>query len=250
MLGGVVNIKQLLVLIIGMKVTLTLMFLSVAWVQRLLSQRWFTPGIDIKVVKAELKAGKEVDVLDNDGYTGLMRAAAEGAKDRVELFLEFGADVNMQSQNMYRYTPLHLACQNGNFDTCVEIAKLLVENKANVDVGDYEGMQPLHFAMYIDHLDKRSDLVRFLVDHGADINAQNDDGDTIFHLAVQQNDRDWAVMLIKMFGSKIDWNIKNKSGWTPFTLAQTLGRTYIIKAICEVASPEIKESHCDDYFYL
>ncbi|CAK4490319.1 unnamed protein product, partial [Aphanomyces euteiches] len=62
-----------------------------------------------------------------------------------------------------RRTPLHLASNEGYID----VAKHLVDNRADVDAADIYGRAPLHLASQRGHLD----VVKHLIDIGADINA-------------------------------------------------------------------------------
>ncbi|KAM3181693.1 hypothetical protein ACTXT7_013856 [Hymenolepis weldensis] len=50
--------------------------------------------------------------------------------------------------NGFGLSPLHLACQNGNY----EVAKLLICNKAAVDFANAIGVTPLHLAAKNNHL--------------------------------------------------------------------------------------------------
>ena len=96
--------------------------------------------------------------------------------DRVEALLQQGADINELGRSWYGYgSPLHLAVRDGH----QEIAQLLIDSGADVDVRDHNDYTPLHNAAWNGNLD----MVKFLVDAGADINAVNYSGDTVLFCA-------------------------------------------------------------------
>lgn len=231
-------------LVLCIKIGIVGAFFTIAKVQYLLSQRLLNPAL------MKVKPVPGIDKRDSDGYTGLMKAAADGNLKDAQQFVRRGANVNARSDNMYQYTPLHLACQNGDFGKSIEIAKMLVRQGANVNAVDYQGSAPLHFTMNINNLGERLKLITFFINNGANINAQDSDRSTIFHLAVQQNDRECAVKLVTLFKGRISWNVKNKNGLTPFQLAESLGRTDIIRGLCIVAPKGIKDTLCAPYYYL
>ena len=93
--------------------------------------------------------------------------------DAVRRAVDGGADPD--SYNLSGFAPLHSAARSGN----VDIAQLLVENGANVNIpadkdkGRNEDT-PLHVATFNGHVD----MVNFLLRSGADPNAENSFGQT------------------------------------------------------------------------
>ena len=78
----------------------------------------------------------DVDMRDNTGRSGLMKASEAGKQDVVIYFLDKGATVNVE--DLRKRTPLHVACENGH----VAIVKLLLDNGANMNVQDcYTGAE-------------------------------------------------------------------------------------------------------------
>jgi ankyrin repeat protein len=75
--------------------------------------------------------------------------------------------------------PLHWAAWYGKLD----IAKLLVANKADVDAKDNHGWTPLHLAARCGRLD----VVKFLVSKGADVHAKNSRGATPLRFAAYED---------------------------------------------------------------
>ncbi|MBP7282075.1 MAG: ankyrin repeat domain-containing protein [Leptospiraceae bacterium] len=72
---------------------------------------------------------------------------------------------------------MHYACSKWNSD--VEIVKLLVENKADVNAQNKQGWTPLHNAF----LQVNLELVKYLLNQAADKNIRTLDGKTALDLA-------------------------------------------------------------------
>jgi serine/threonine-protein phosphatase 6 regulatory ankyrin repeat subunit B len=73
--------------------------------------------------------------------------------------------------------PLHVAATFGK----TEVARLLLDHKADVNAKLKDGQRPLHFAAREGHLD----VVKLLLDNGADLNAENADGFSPLHKAAK-----------------------------------------------------------------
>ena len=108
----------------------------------------------------------------------------------------------------------------------IDIAKLLLDNGANINEKDNEGDSLLHLAVGMISIscpeDKNLKMLNFLVENGAEINAQNNKGDTPLHLAIEAiterclNDTKMVELLLKL-GASI--NIKNNNGISPLDIA-------------------------------
>ena len=83
--------------------------------------------------------------------------------DFARLLVEHGADVN--SQDDYKSTPLHLASRGGH----VEIARVLLGRGTNVIAENSFRSTPLHLALDGGHVE----FAQMLIEHGADVNAQD-----------------------------------------------------------------------------
>jgi hypothetical protein len=111
-----------------------------------------------------------VNVKDDwNGWTPLDYAAWKGHIEIARLLLQNGADVNVRSNG--GWTPLYWAAYHGH----VDILHLLVENGANLEAQGYEGRRVLHYAAWYGHLPIIQQLIsRYHVD----INARDYDGET------------------------------------------------------------------------
>ena len=122
--------------------------------------------------------------------TALMIAALDGHADVAELLINNGADVNYRGGNggyggrpnpgRWRDYPdsnwpalLYAAGWNGN----VTVARLLLDNSANIELGDDRNRRPLWEAAFNGHLD----MMELLLDRGADVNGADVWGITPLH---------------------------------------------------------------------
>ena len=117
--------------------------------------------------------------LPRGGMTALMLAARQGAAEGVRALAEAGADLNAVDPD--GTSALNIAIINAHYD----VAALLVEKGAGLDIGDAAGMTPLYAVVDMKHqepmvnrpLPKPSgrlvplDVVTILLDRGANPNA-------------------------------------------------------------------------------
>jgi ankyrin repeat protein len=132
-----------------------------------------------------------VNVKDDwNGWTPLHWAADKGHIEIARLLLQNGAEVNVRSNG--GWTPLYWAAENGHID----ILHLLVENGADLEAQDRNGMRALHFAAKYGHLPFIQELVsRYHVD----INARENDGRTALSMAMSY-DRTAAAAFLRAKG--------------------------------------------------
>jgi len=138
---------------------------------------------NIEAVKQHLAAGANVNAKDDDGWTPLLYAAAEGRKEVAELLIANGADVNV---NVYGTTPLHIAAFSGH----TEVVELLIANGADVNAKDEDGMTPL--LQTIAPYGYNKEIAELLIAAGADVNAKDGEGSTPLDNLV--NMVEWWIM--------------------------------------------------------
>lgn len=134
----------------------------------MLTKNQFTSRLTVLFVIIILSPG-----ISQDGST-LIKHVMYQEFDQVKGLVEKGVDVNFQDQS-YGSTPLILACQYG----FVDIAKYLIENKADVNLQAKNGMSPLMAAAGVS-----KELVEILLAKGADIKQQNEDGSGVLTQSV------------------------------------------------------------------
>src|SRR6185312_8018751 len=103
-----------------------------------------------------------------DGFTPLGLACYFGQYEIARYLVLKGADVNLPSNNGFRVYPLHSAAA-GNY---TQIARMLIENNAQVNVKQQAGATALHSAAQNGNID----LLILLLEHGADVNIRMEGG--------------------------------------------------------------------------
>ena len=103
-----------------------------------------------------------------DGFTPLGLACYFGHYEIAQYLVLKGADVNMPSNNGFRVYPLHSAAA-GNY---TQIARMLIENNALVNVKQQAGATALHSAAQNGNID----LLILLLEHGADVGSRMEGG--------------------------------------------------------------------------
>jgi uncharacterized protein len=103
-----------------------------------------------------------------DGFTPLGLACYFGQFEIARYLVLKGADVNMSSNNGFRVYPLHSAAA-GDY---TQIARMLIENNAQVNVKQQAGATALHSAAQNGNID----LLILLLEHGANVNVRMEGG--------------------------------------------------------------------------
>lgn len=143
---------------------------------------YFDGGRNILHLIAEYKAMTELDHQKNlQVFEKIIKALSQ------EQSFDSSFLINMQSKS--GVTPLLVSAYYGNFDIC----KLLVQNGANINIGDCNGYTPLHRACLRFFKEKHDDYVKIvdlLLQVGADINVRDNVGFLPLHDALTFNDDD------------------------------------------------------------
>jgi uncharacterized protein len=151
------------------------------------------------VAAAQLLLRRGADVNAKEQWreqTALMWAVAQSQSAMVKELIARGADVNARSAvNQWKrqvtaeprvkampsggFTPLLYAARQG----CLECAKLLVKGKADLDLGDPDGVSPLLLAILNAHFD----VAAYLLEQGANPNKWDWWGRAPLYAAVDYN---------------------------------------------------------------
>jgi len=116
-----------------------------------------------------------INELSSHGFYPLGIASHFGKEDIVRILLRNHANPNSSSQNGYNVFPLHSALSNQQDN----IAKMLIEAGAEVNVLQSSKISPLHLAAQHGNID----LIIILLENGANIEIRNDFGQTASDLA-------------------------------------------------------------------
>jgi ankyrin repeat protein len=126
---------------------------------------------NIDTVESLLGRRMDIKARNASNQTLLDRAAAKGNVDVVRLLIERGR-AEVDSRDMWGWTPLHEACRFGN----AEVSRALVDHGANVNASQRNCCQwtPTHISAANRYLE----IVKLLLERGADTHAINCEGET------------------------------------------------------------------------
>jgi hypothetical protein len=175
---------------------------------------------DLKKVKALLNEDPNLAfVKDDEGNTLLLFAASNGYVDLAKLLLSYRADIN--SKTFYGSTPLHEAVWEGR----KAMVELLLAHGADVNVKCKNCKpSPLYYAVF--HRNKA--LAELLLAHGADVDASNPIGVTSLGLAAELNDKAMVELLLT-YGA--DVNAQDRYGVMPLHGAMADGHEDVAKIL-------------------
>ena len=129
-----------------------------------------------------------INAYAEDGFTALGLACYFGQYEVARYLVLKGADVNLPSNNGFNVYPLHSAAA-GNF---TQIARMLIENNAQVNVKQQAGVTPLHSAAQNGNID----LLIMLLEHGADVSIRMEGGKLPADLAREKGFEEIAEALV------------------------------------------------------
>jgi hypothetical protein len=142
--------------------------------------------------------------LGRRGMTQLHYCADKGLTTSVKRLLSIrNINVNVKD-DWNESTPLHFAALIGH----VEIARLLLQNGAEVNAKNIVGSTPLHWAAIQGHVD----ILHLLVENGADLEAQNNSGWRALHNAAYNGHSPFIQELISRY--HVDINARLNDGRT------------------------------------
>ncbi|XP_071118922.1 uncharacterized protein [Haliotis cracherodii] len=133
---------------------------------------------EAKKISYLLKAGADINAVDDKGATPLHVAAAEGCLASVEPLIKYKADIS--SRDTDGLTVLHRAAQS--LTDSEAIIELLIAKGANVNMRDNSGLTAICHAAEHGTLNS----LQILVANGADMFVRSSTGETVLHMAVKK----------------------------------------------------------------
>lgn len=230
--------------------------------QLLHSIKWNYSDNSLNEIEALLKGDSPAspNYQDLEGNTSLFKAAYHKNHDLrfLKLLVEYKADPNILNND--KRTPIRWAAWYGN----IEMASLLIEKNAELNIGDFQGYTPLHTASTsaskADH-----EFIELLLKHKADPNTKTTDQSyslTPLHLLSSSGNSDQKIQVLLNYGA--DPTIKNKNKCTPLDYAVSqsqfdnvkvllnhmeslLNPTKILEIMCTIDSNFRSQAHA--FFY-
>ncbi|KAJ3578622.1 hypothetical protein NPX13_g1949 [Xylaria arbuscula] len=195
-----------------------------------------------KVVEALASGRADVNAKDKEGRSPLLYLASEKktkAKWTIEtlrLLHRHGADLEVRDH--IGRTPLLWAATNSN----IELARFLLENKANVSAANNRGRTALHLSAESNDEENRDDMVRLLLQYNADPEATSDGGWTPLHNAAQSGCLSVVALLLQ---TKARVNAELSNGMTPLHWAAFNGYEDIVKLL--LTRPDVNTAKKDSF---
>ena len=170
-----------------------------------------------------IKYPQQVNATGGRYLTPAVAALSRGHFQLAYLLHRHGSSVDPRDE--YLWSPLHCAASSGD----VELVRVLVELKADINAQTRSAQTPLHVASYYDPPNCHK-VARYLLEHGADVNARMESGATPLHRASEHGGVEVARVLIER-GADID--AEDDSGRTPSQIASMNRLDEFVKLLSE-----------------
>lgn len=171
----------------------------------------------IDTAKILIENGADVNAIDFEGWSALSYAVNNGDIEIAKLLLTNKAKIKGE---------LLLAIKSPIVESSINMMKLLIDNKANINYTDENGFNPLNMAIESGDME----LTKFLITNGANVNSLMQDGVSLIGYAIAQNNMDLLQILIEN-GANV--NYTNGDSWadTPLKTASRLGLDNVVRIL-------------------
>ncbi|TKZ36171.1 ankyrin repeat domain-containing protein [Brachyspira catarrhinii] len=172
----------------------------------------------LETAKILIENGANVNAVDFEGWSALSYAVNNGDIEIAKLLLSNDAKIKGE---------LLLAIKSPIVESRIDMMKLLIDNKANINYADEDGFTPFNIAIETGDMD----LVKLLVTNGANVNSLMPYGGVnLIGWAISENNMDLLQILIENGA-----NINNTDGdsWagTPLMTASRLGLDNVVRIL-------------------
>ncbi|KAJ3547472.1 hypothetical protein NM208_g1493 [Fusarium decemcellulare] len=157
-------------------------------------------------LEGELRTNKNLNSRDIFDWTPLHHAASRGNPRTLKTLLKFRPDLNVQ--DIRGRTPLHIICWRWYG---ADPMRLLLQKGPDINIRDTNGRTPLHHATERGH----KEVVESLIDARADVNIADNQGNTPLLWAAYRGYYD----LVENLWSDAHKILRNHNGRTPLHLA-------------------------------
>lgn len=171
----------------------------------------------IDTAKILIENGANINAVDIEGWSALSYAVNNGDIESAKLLLENKAKIKDE---------LLIAIKSPIVESRINIMKLLIDNKANINYADEDEFTPLNIAIESGDME----LTKFLITNGANVNSLMQDGVSLIGYAIAQNNMDLLQILIEN-GANV--NYTNGDSWadTPLKTASRLGLDNVVRIL-------------------
>lgn len=171
----------------------------------------------IDTAKILIENGANINAVDFEGWSALSYAVNNGDIEIAKLLLTNKAKIKDE---------LLIAIKSPIVESRINMMKLLIDNKANINYTDENGFNPLNIAIESGDME----LTKFLITNGANVNSLMQDGVSLIGYAIAQNNMDLLQILIEN-GANV--NYTNGDSWanTPLMTASRLGLDNVVRIL-------------------
>jgi uncharacterized protein len=187
----------------------------------------------VKIVDRLLKAGAEVNTLDNRGISALHWAVSRNHLQVVDLLISApGIDINNQDRwpedEVGGQSAMMLAARKGS----VEIVTSLISAGADLTISDHKGRTALHVAAETGNVAVVEFLVRSLISGRAGLNQVDNAGSTALHYAASMGRVAVVEILVKsLISIRADLTVFNDTGNTALHIAVEEGHVAVVEVL-------------------
>nr|XP_056706081.1 fibronectin type 3 and ankyrin repeat domains protein 1 [Euleptes europaea] len=173
-----------------------------------------------RLVEILVENGAEVNKKNSSGKDSLMIACFSGHLDIVQYLRSQGA--SWETRDLGGCTAMHWAADGGHFD----VVQWMIEDGCKVDVKDI-GLEwtPL---MRVCAVSGKSDVAALLIEAGANVNLKDKDGKTPLMVAALNNHEELVQVLLE---KGADITVKNEYGKGALEMARSLNRMSVVSLI-------------------
>lgn len=197
---------------------------------------WAVRTNNSSLVWLMLAKNADLKIRDGTGFSALDWAIEGGESALVWLLLSRGALVNERSTDIEGLSPLHRSAKRGH----QSITKLLLSNKAEINIRDEAGLTALAHATR----QQNQEMMALLINEGALCGVKDNGGATVLHHALRSMRSSDRTDLMKiLFSAKADPNTQDSCQRTPLMLAAENGYQFeLCYLLYHGADREIRDS--------
>lgn len=171
----------------------------------------------IDTAKILIENGANINAVDIEGWSTLSYAVNNGDIEIAKLLLENKAKIKDE---------LLIAIKSPIVESRIDMIKLLIDNKANINYADENGFNPLNIAIESGDME----LTKFLITNGANVNSLMQDEVSLIGYAIAQNNMDLLQILIEN-GANVNYTGGDSWADTPLQTASRLGLDNVVRIL-------------------
>ena len=155
---------------------------------------WAIQSENVEIVKLLVESGADINGVNDEEETPLLKAAPVGLTKIVEYLLSHGGDVAIDKTSSRGYTPVYIASCYG----CADVVKLLLERGADINICPKDGKTALERALKYGH----TDVVRLLLKRHTCNSLSNKEIKKLLKFANKTDDEELKSEIIELINQQ------------------------------------------------